>query len=170
MKKLIITVLCVALSLGASGCTAYSNYGSPKDPVSFYYCTQSSDHSESRTIIDVEPREALGHKDDPTYLLNLYLAGPISYQFASPFPAGVSLQELTINNGVAEITLSNQITQLSDYNITLALACLVLTADSILNVESVTIRAADALIYDSPSVTLSPEDFAFLTETTKLFP
>lgn len=161
MKKNISFILCFAIVLLFCACGSSSQYSDPKEPVNFYYCIQSNDNNKTSKLINAEVREALGHKDDPEYLISLYLSGPISYPFSSPFPTGVSLQDITIKDKNADITLSSHIAKLSDFNATLAYACLVMTVGEILDVETVTIRAKDSLINDSPFITLNVNSFAF---------
>ena len=161
MKKIIIYMLCFVMAFLSTACGSRSQQSEPKEPVKFYYCAQSSDHRRMPSLIGAETREALGHKDNPEYLISFYLSGPISYQFSSPFPAGVSLQRLSVADGNADITLSSQISKLSDFDATLAFACLVLTVNEVLDVQTVTIRAKDSLINDSASITLDVNSFAF---------
>lgn len=161
MKRFVVFILCFATVFLSCACGTYSRHSEPKDPINFYYCIQSNDHNKISKLISPEVREALGHKDDPEYLISLYLSGPISYPFSSPFPTGVSLQDITIKDKNADITLSSHIAKLSDFNATLAYACLVLTVGEILDVETVTIRAKDSLINDSPFITLNVNSFAF---------
>ena len=163
MKKAIAALLCAVFLIMFCGCGTSVN-SSVSEVAKFYYCTQTSEHSKSNSVMEAELREITDDNMDPEALLDLYLSGPVSYPFASPFPAGVTLEGLVVNDGTADITLSNQIAQLTDYDATIAFACLVLTASEILDVEFVTIRAEDALILDNPSITLTASSFVFLAE------
>lgn len=161
MKRTIALITVVFLLTSLFGCKQTGSVREPKEPVNFYYCNRADEHSHTEALISPELREALGHTNDHEYLLSLYLNGPLSYQYVSPFPRGVALHAFSFDNGVADITLSNQITQLTDFDATLAFACLTLTVKDLTGADSITIRAKDGLINDSASITLSPDLFAY---------
>ncbi len=163
MKSLRVLISLLLVLALFSGCAQTGVVQKPKEPVNFYYCTRSEEHSQVDALILPEAREALGHTDDPQYLISLYLNGPLSYQYVSPFPHGVTLHAFSVNDGTADVTLSSQITQLTDFEATLAFACLTLTVKELTGTDRVTIRSQNGLINDNPSITLSPEQFAFPT-------
>lgn len=119
MKKVIVWALLLGLLF--SGCA--SETPALQAPVSFYYC-----RSGSVDGIGWEVREGAGLADDPAALLDLYLAGPADSSLISPFPAGVRLEQVSVSDDTLIVTLSPEFAQLQGIDLTVACACLTLTA------------------------------------------
>jgi len=137
---LIIAILC--------GCGS----NAAKEQVDFYYCTTKPDYSSTAGIIRSESHNL--HVDPSNYraLLSQYLKGPTSSELKSPFPTGCEIMDITLDQSTARITMNSSFAALSGVELTLACACISLTARSITGYATVEIRAADTLLDNRESI------------------
>lgn len=157
MKKYFLTLLVVLLVL--SGCTAGNiRYD---DPVKFYYIQNEVEYGTQSGVIKETTREAKGHRNDYTYLINQYLNGPISYDCISPFPAGTALEELSWDQNRVQIILSPHIATLSGADLIVACACLTKTVADITGIQTVQIRAQGSLLNGEEVLVLSTDSFDY---------
>ena len=98
-------------------------------------------------------------------LLTLYLKGPNSDRLVSPFPTGCRLVECTVKNEKVTIVLSNELANLTGYDLTLACACLTLTASSLYPECAVQIRAESELLDGMTDITMTSEDLLLIDNT-----
>lgn len=99
-------------------------------------------------------------EEDPTpeKLLRTLFAGPADEGLSSPFPKGVSVQAVTLEeDGLLRLTLSEQYGGLSDISRTLADACIVMTVCQLPGVERVEISSAGGWTGAPASRTVSPD-------------
>lgn len=135
MKRTICFLLILCLLL--SGCSVIGER--LKEPVTFYYLC--SEYQEKLCcVITSEEREASGHSQDLSYLLQLYLMGPVSDECRLPLRAGTQIQNITMKEARIEIQLSDTASTLSDIDFSLACACLTLTCLDVTDAESVTLK------------------------------
>ena len=149
MKKLFCFLLIFSLLL--CGCAAEEPI---ENPVYFYYRTEQLDYFGDTGVIDREAREAGVRKDDYAYLLNQYLLGPEGQSFAATFPRGTGVVTLEKTNERMTIVLNREFAQLTGLDLSLACACLTLTACQLTGAKVVTIYAENALLDGSESVTM----------------
>ena len=137
MKRIICLILVFSFLL--SGCTISGVR--IKDPVSFHYLC---DHYQEKLccVIASEQREASGHVGDLSYLLALYLMGPVSEEMHTPLPAGTRIDARLDGNHVY-LELMETDESFSDIDFSLACACLTLTTLDITGAEDVTIRCGE---------------------------
>ena len=101
----------------------------------------------------------------PEALLQALLAGPTQEDLLSPFPRGVTLVSLTIENKTAVVVLSEQYGGLTDMALTLADYCIVLTLTQLEEVESVEILpTGHSVSYRSHQVLTRDEALLFAME------
>ncbi len=134
MKQLICLFLIFSLLL--CGCSSLGER--IKEPTTFYYlCGQYQ--QDLCCVILTEEREASGHTDDLSYLLALYLMGPVSEECRSPLPSGTAVQSIQHNSNTLTIELSDLDKTLSDSEFSLAGACLTMTCLDIVPARNVTV-------------------------------
>lgn len=152
MKQIISLLLLFSLILSLFGCTGET----PKisDPVSFYYCRKELTYGTADSVILAVTAEAAGHREDPRYLINQYLAGPEDDALAPTFPAGVTLQSLTVADDTVDLLLSSAFAGLSGMELTIACACLTLTVIELTGAQTVRIRAAASLLDGSDEIVM----------------
>lgn len=147
----------ILLSLFLSGCQVLGDH--MKEPVAFYYVR--SDYQQDLTeVIVSEEREASGHLNDLSYLMALYLMGPVDETLLSPIPRGTRI--IPVENSPAGVTLklSESAKTMTDAEFSLACACLALTCMEITDTDEVTITCADR------SITMSADTLALYDVTT----
>lgn len=163
MKKWISIILCCVLFF--TGCSFHSS--SLKEPVSFYYPRNSYVYQTENAVMAPEAREALGHTQDLSYLINLYLAGPLSENLHSPFPADTKLIAITRHNKTLSIELTDSSRSLSDAQFSLACACFARTCIELSESHTVVITSGsrtlstsmeELLLVDSSTMGLTDSD------------
>ena len=140
MKRITAMILVLACCLGLCGC---GQNGGIKDSASFYY--QRSDllsDSESGAI-SAEKRDITGHTEDLSYLISLYLMGPLDGSLQSPFPDSYRLEEVTLTDSELVIHLSGSGNDLRPSQFSLACGCLAMTCLELTQAESVTITCGN---------------------------
>jgi germination protein M len=132
MKRQLLMVLLCALLLAAVGC-GQTDEG---QTMSFYYRVVDDQVYDTNDVIQPESR-----KVDPDLsleqLLTLYLAGPESAQYTSPFPRDTAVESVQQTETCVEVVLSAEFSQLSGINRTIAEGCLTMTLDQLDGVETV---------------------------------
>ncbi len=157
MKKLLPLILTTLLLLSA--CTPAA--GNIQAPVNFYYPRETFDYDAPDGVIASEVRESADCADE-NEILQRYFRGPEDPMFQRPFPAATELVSLQLQENVATIILTDNISTLTGMDLTLACACIAKTAIDILNVEQVTIQAQTQSLGGQTSITLTLEDLLLL--------
>lgn len=166
MKRILCLFLVCALCLPLLGCKPKTE--DIEDPVNFYY-RRSADtitFGKADGVITSEQREAAGHRDDPSYLINLYLKGPAGTGMNRTFPKGVELVKFSLEGGCAYITVSDFFSTLTGINLTLACACLTLTVCELTGAKQLTVSTSNTLLDGNRTVIMTPDDILFLDENT----
>jgi len=122
-----------------------------KEQALFYYCNTEFLHDTQDSVIVSEKRDISAHSGDLPFLISLYLMGPLEKEYVSPFPAGVKLIDTQISADSLTITL-DEINNLSDYEYTLACACMALTCMELSAVKMVTVTSGDRTITIDPNM------------------
>ena len=114
-----------------------------------------------------EQRDAAGHRNDLSYMLALYLMGPVNNSYTSPIPRGTRVYVKENENGKIELELSEAARTMTDAQFSLACSCLTLTCLEITGAEQVTVTNGDRVIsmtkdnlmlFDSPSQIQTTEE------------
>ena len=149
MKKLFCLMLIISLLL--CGCATEEPI---ENPVLFYYRVENVGYFSTEGVIDSERREAGIRGDDYEYLLNQYLLGPEGQGFAATFPKGTAVMSLKEEDQRLDIQLSANFAQLTGLDLSLACACLTLTACRLTGAKTVRIRADNAMLDGSETITM----------------
>lgn len=132
------------------------------DSVTFYYARKDYAYAKDSGAFGSETREVGRRKTDLTYLLALYLDGPMDQNLKTPFP-GNNIQEvqtLTIDQGTVTITLADMGVGMRDSEFTLSCACLSKTCLEISDAQKVKITSGER------SVTMTRDNLIFFDEST----
>ncbi len=136
--------LLFALLLLLASCAAPEEAPSPDD-YELYYAAQltASDGGDAirSAVIRVEGSDSLDTAALAERLLTALLAAPEDAALRSPFPAGTSLQKLTVAGGRATVDLSEPYARLSGIDLSIADACVTLTLTQISGIYAVHITA-----------------------------
>lgn len=152
MKKLSIVFVLLFLLAGFGACMHQSNL---KEPVTFYYLRPEYSYGNNGSIMGSEQRECSGHGSDLNYLLSLYLTGPLDDTLLSPFPPGVELEEVKLQDQVLTIALSKSANLLSGMDLTIACSCLSTTCFELTNADQIAITSPASDNHEGISVTIS---------------
>ena len=145
--KRIFAVLLVFLIL--CGCSAQSQQSS--NSITFYYLKQAYTFGQSGESIVAEQRDSSGMRRDLSYLMSMYLLGPVEEDHISPLPQGTRIQCTTKENERVQLELSEAARSLSDIEFSIACSCLSMTCFDITNTTEVTV------INGERSITMTPD-------------
>lgn len=152
-RRLAFALAALVLLCTLSGCSRQA-----EEPVRFYYLNKNS-QTTMGSLIASEEREASGHRGDLAYLLSFYLLGPVSEELSSPLPTSVLILGVSRSGQELHITLSDTSAFLTDYEFSLACACLSLTCMGLTEAEEVTITSG------SRTLTMSPDNLTLSDNT-----
>ena len=138
MKRCICLFLILPFFL--SGCGVFGER--IKEPVTFYYIQEDYQQTMEPVIVS-EEREASGHADDLSYLLMLYLLGPLNDEYISPIPRGAKVLQINQSPNHITLQLSDISKVMSDADFSLASACLSLTCMDLTGAQRVTVNSGE---------------------------
>ena len=164
MKRSISVILSFVLLFYLSGCDKQKN-AELQVPINFYYCADPIIYDTEYGVIAPELRDADGYTDDLMHLLEMYLKGPISDHLKSPFPHNVSITQLTQNGDSFYVIFSEEFSELSGLEQTLARACFAKTIIEYTHVESIQFSYEGNATGGRQTVTIKPDSFLFSSET-----
>jgi len=143
-RTLALLILLALLVLLLPACAVRQEAPSPDD-FELYYATSLEESIGGDAIradtLRIEDSASLDTDALATALLTALLDAPENAALRSPFPAGTSLQKLTIAGGRATVDLSEQYARLSGIDLSVADACLTLTLTQLDGVYAVHITA-----------------------------
>lgn len=143
MKRIFCLVVTALLLFSLTSCSI-DNSG--RDQALFYFCRVNYSYREKDSVITAEQRDITGHAGDLTYLLSLYLVGPLDEELASPFPSRTQLLSAEAMEDTLNLELSDTAKSLTDAQFSLACACLTMTCMELTEVSQVTIISGDRII------------------------
>ena len=168
MNKRIGLALCLLLLLACvflPGCQAQEVLApNQPDNIYFYYMRQPLGYGEENGVIGAQSVDLRGWDVDYLQLMRLYLNEPTEAGLRMPIPGDVSVLSVTVDNGVATVTMSRNFSQLSGYNLTIAACCITKTLCQFEDIQTVRLRAQNAQLAGDEYLELS-EDSAVLTDS-----
>lgn len=167
MKRLTALILILFMIPGLWACGQKEEFVSP---VNFYYLRAplpngEIHHGSADSVIVPEIREGDGHQANHADLLDIYLLGPLDEDCRSPYPVGTTLEEFTLENGVASIVLSDDFGELTGIDLSLACGCLTLTIMDMTGAESVSIQAESAMLDGKAAITMDRNTLVLIDNT-----
>ena len=159
MKRLLLILIAAVFLLTASGCT--KNTESFSAPENFYYRRNSVAFHSDDAVIKPEIRETEECSDNILDAVNLYLQGPVSDKFLSPFPQGLTALSIEQIDGSLVLQLSDSFNNLNGLERTIACSCLFRTLTDLTGCNIIEIQFSSADSKGSDSIILSDEDLCF---------
>lgn len=140
MKRILSALLALFLLLSLCACDT-----DQEGTTRFYYQRTNFQYGSGTEdgVIAPEKRNITGHGEDLSYLVSLYLAGPLDEELVSPFPKDVRTLRAEQIVSRVYVELSDVGTELSDAQFSLACACLSLTLLDLTNAYEVTIVSGE---------------------------
>lgn len=159
MKRIVAIILSTALIFSFSSCG--NKGGKSSDSVTFYYIRSEYEYNSDENVIVAETRNLSGSRDDLSYLLTLYMLGPIKENLVSPFPSRARILDIKEADTGITITLSGTDTLLSDSKFSLAAGCLAMTVLGIKDCGAVSVYSGER------SITLTRENIILNDQITQ---
>lgn len=157
MKRLFCLMIAVILFL-LPACT--ETVGEAEN-ITFYYIHNDIEFGSESGVITPTVVQIKNKTKDYRQLLDRYFNGPTNYDCVSPFPAGITLEDLQIDNNKVQLLLSPHMSVLSGVDFTIACACLTRTVIEMTGVQYVQIQIENNLIYGQDSVTFNLSSFSY---------
>lgn len=148
MKAKFSLLLSFLLLISLLGCTAT---GEDSHSYRFYYCREALQYGTGNGVIH-SIQYAMPPSADADDILARYLEGTDDKDFVSPFPANTKLISMKVSTDTVEIVLSQEFSQLTQVDLTIACACLTMTISNITGCQTVEIFAADSSLNNQRSV------------------
>lgn len=162
MKRLFCVMIAVILSVFSTGCNRHNT--TKTNIATFYYIHNDINYGTTSGVIAPMTVELPGGALNYKTVLDQYFNGPTNYDCISPFPAGISLEDIQFNNDRAELLLSPHMAILADASMTVALACLTRTVIELTDVKAVQISIQNNQINGSDTITLTLNNFAYFDD------
>lgn len=162
MKRLLSIILPIVLLYFCVGC----NGEDIRSPINFYYCANPVHYNDPQGVISPELRDRSGYQDDLSGLLSLYLQGPLSEGYASPFPQDVQIERISSTGSVTEIQFSKKFSDLTGHKLTLACVCVTMTVMELVPTQAVRIQVAGTQLDGSDYIEMTSQDLIFIDDYT----
>lgn len=165
MKKIISILLIMCSVFAFSSCKKDQEH---KDTsVIYYYRTAEVDFGSEQGVVAGEIRNITRQDNDYQTVVEQYLNGPVSREYVSPFPAGITLEELNIDDNKVQIVLSPHLALLSGAELMTACACLANTLLELTGVRTIQISSENGLLNNTEVITLTTDSFAYWDESVQ---
>lgn len=142
MKRLFVFILCLLL---LTGCLYVQENAGEDDTPGLWFAIAQNDDWGQEAVVALEPRD---WEEEPgaLQLLEALLAGPEEEGLYAPFPEGLSVLSLTVEDGLAQVNLSEQYGGLAGFRLTLADSCIALTLCQLEEIDTVRIAVEGELL------------------------
>lgn len=159
MRRRVMTWLCVMGMLFSWGCGLQEKAPELQQPFRFYYRTSDGEEGTvNQEPMDYELREIAGHEADYQWILEQYFKGPESGNLSAPFQKSTRLISVRLIDAQMRLMVSDDFSELSGIDMTLACACIARTCLGFEGVESVSISAAGASLGGKSAVVMHEDD------------
>ena len=155
MKRFFCLLLSAIMLLTLFGCG--SKEQKILEPINFYYRRSEIDFAAENALIAPLVVESAGF-DEIIPLLKIYLRGCEDDQFHHTFPTGTELVDAYVRGHTLYLFLSSDFARLTGIDLSIACACITMTALELVDATYVCISANDVALDGAQSVTLSMED------------
>jgi hypothetical protein len=167
MKKILRIALVILCLISLCGCQRSKQ--PVDDQIVFYYPRLNLNYGQEDAVISSELRDIENRANDISYVIRLYLNGPVSDELYSPFYSDTTLFGAERVDNTLYITLGGkEINQKSQLQFTIACACLAKTCFSLTDVSEIHINTLirensglSAIVFDNENLILW--DDAYLT-------
>lgn len=154
MKRWFAVFLLVCLIISLCACSGQ------EETADFYYLRSEYLPGTADGVIAPEKR-AISEDRGLNYNLRLYLEGPASEQFFSPFPKGMYLLSTKLDQDLLQVFVSPEFFTLEDLDLTLACACLARTCFVLSDAQQIQIISDG-----SQTITLTKDSFTLLDDAS----
>ncbi len=161
MKRVFCLFLIFTLLICAFGChrrsegTSYTFYYPRSD-----YGYNTVENKFYSSIIEPEIRDDVSNHT-VFEILSQYLLGPTTPALATPYPNGLSLISVNVQEEMLYITVTDQLSELTGIHLMITCACLGETAMELTNTTAVQISCEKALLDGKKSVILHKDSILF---------
>lgn len=161
MKRIICLLLSAAFFLFLFGCENDSkanaqNFYYPRNDLGYH----KQEGKFSDCAVEAEQRSDIPYQSD-IQILGEYLKGPLDPSLYNPFPTGLRLVALDLQEEVLYLTVSDHLARLRDIPLMIACTCLAKTAMTLTNTATVQVSCQTSLLNGEKYIILHAEDIIF---------
>ena len=156
MKRFLSAILLLLLTL--TGCQRKEPI---QAPAAFYYPRAEIVYHDPSGVIAPEQRETVMLQKSLSKILSLYVNGPESDEYRNPFPAGTQIVELTVADNAVNIAFSDEFSQLSGIDLTIANACIGQTVFHLTDASVIKITCPGHSFDGNEVITITADMFSF---------
>lgn len=160
MKKICFLLCCVLILQLLCGCSGKKD--DFKEPVLFYYCNKDIYYNSDTGVISPETREGASYHGNLTSFVRAYLLGPSSTDLQQFIPADVRLLSCQEDGNTVSLVMSNQMTQLSGVDLSMACSALLLTVNGYSGAQILRLSAEDGQLDGKNEIVLSMDDIVLM--------
>lgn len=161
MKRIIIIIVCICLTLSQAGC----GRDSTRSLVQFYYYRTDAAYGVDDGVLVPEVRELTAAQDDLTPALELYLRGPETAGLECPIPAGTRVLSWSRSGDALQLHFDESLAMLTGIELTVAAGCLARTFLEMTGAETLVLTADGALLDGNTAMTLPLSGLALYDDT-----
>jgi germination protein M len=172
VKKFLCLLLAAVICVSSCACSGKYEVAQEDmiNPARFYYCASEPEdpdsHSYELGIMQWEIRDLRLKTPSFENILTQYLDGPKSEGLTSPFPKGLGIEYVTLDQGLLTIRFDDTFFQLRGAALTTAAACIVNTMTQFDGIELVCLETPQTMVSGVMSVPLEPSDFVLVDDYT----
>lgn len=159
MRKIICILLVLCSFLCLFGCTPEPP---PEDSVEVYYKRAQVNYGTADGVIAPTYMSTAGHGGDYAYLLVKYFRTAPGEGFVTTYPGNLSVVSIDMAGLTAKIVLSDEITELTGMDLTIALTCLTQTLMSWTDCQEVIVSANTQQLDGQNFITLNRDSYLLI--------
>ena len=141
-----------------SGCGTSARYTN----IAFYYSYNEMSFGSDDQAIGYEERIIHADSLDYDVIMAEYLEGPQSADLKSPFPKDTEIISIIVDQQIAYIVMSDNFSDLTGIELTLACACISLTTEKITGCAQVQISTENTMLDNRKTITINTNELSFL--------
>ena len=155
-----LSLCLILLSFLLIGCENEEEF---EKPVSFFYLNAEIQYGTDNGVISAEIRESNNLSTEE--IVSLYLAGPQSQSYRSPFPDGTALVSMQISADTIYITLNDRYADLSGLSLSLANTSIAQTLLELTTAEKIILTCESKPLGGSSRIEIMQEDLLLVDES-----
>ena len=163
VKRILSLILLLSLLVSLFCGCGKTDEENPVQPINCYYLRRSMGYGEQDGVIAAQVVDLEDQPLDYMQLMRLYLDGPSDPTLILPVPPDVSVLGVTVENGIATVTLTRNFSQLSGCDLSIAAACMTKTLTQFEEIDTVRLRAQNAQLAGQEYLELE-EEYVVLTD------
>ena len=159
MRRMILITLTLTILFAFVACAKEEE--TIQKPVNMYFLNKDVDYGVEDGLVRAEIQEGVHLNGDIQSLLVQYLKGPVGTQLVRAVPAGIAVDDVSVNGKTVTVTMSHDFSRINGVDLSIACVCLAMTILDFTDAEQVQLRASNASFVDSEAIIVNKNDVLF---------